>query len=278
MNRLLSQKSALIEHIQQVLHETSRRGGFLSSQSENPSHISAVLLLLGWGCDRTGENSAPCLILNKRSARVRQSGDLCCPGGGIDPGLDGFISRFLSWPFLSLGRWPFWPWWKSHRRAEARWLALCYATALRESFEEMRLNPFGVTFLGCLAPQRLALFRRVIFPSVGWIATQKRFFPNWEVEQIVHIPIADLLKPENYARYRLQFNFSESIGRPKPVTDEFACYIHRHQEGSELLWGATFRIAMDFLDLIFGFQPPDLEALPLVTGQLQDNYLKRDRF
>jgi 8-oxo-dGTP pyrophosphatase MutT (NUDIX family) len=277
MDRRLSQKSVLIRHIQRVLHESRRREGFPTRPEDQASHTSAVLLLLGWGCPPSGNNSAPCLVLNKRSARVRQPGDLCCPGGSIDPGVDRVISRLLTWPLLSFGRWPFWSWWKSHRRPEARWLALCYAAALRESFEEMRLNPFGVTYLGCLAPQRLALFKRVIYPSVGWIGGQKRFFPNWEVEQIVHIPIAELLKPENYVRYRLRFNFSQGVDRPTSATDEFPCFIHRHGAGTERLWGATYRMVMDFVDLIFGFQPPDLQTLPLVTGQLQDDYLKSAR-
>jgi ubiquinone/menaquinone biosynthesis C-methylase UbiE/8-oxo-dGTP pyrophosphatase MutT (NUDIX family) len=275
MDRLLSHKSVLVEHIQRVLHETSRRDGYLSGRLEKEAQASAVLLLLGWDGDRAGHKSTPCLILNKRSGKVRQPGDLCCPGGSMDPWLDRFISRFLSWPALPLGRWPKWSWWLSHRRKEARRLALCCATALRESFEEMRLNPFRVTFLGCLPPQRLALFKRMIYPAVGWIEGQRRFFPNWEVERIVRIPIAELLKADNYARYRLQFNFSTHAARA--TADEFPCFIHRGKNGSERLWGATFRIAMDFLNLAFGFQPPDLENLPLVTGQLQDDYLNRSK-
>ena len=137
MDRRLSQKSVLIRHIQRVLHESRRREGFPTRPEDQASHTSAVLLLLGWGCPPSGNNSAPCLVLNKRSARVRQPGDLCCPGGSIDPGVDRVISRLLTWPLLSFGRWPFWSWWKSHRRPEARWLALCYAAALRESFEEI---------------------------------------------------------------------------------------------------------------------------------------------
>jgi len=42
-----------------------------------------------------------CLILNKRSARVRQAGDLCCPGGRVNPRFDFYAARLLG----CLGRW-----------------------------------------------------------------------------------------------------------------------------------------------------------------------------
>ena len=41
---------------------------------------------------------------------------------------------------------------------------LLFAASIRESFEEMGLNPFGVQFLGPLPPQRLVMFHREIFP------------------------------------------------------------------------------------------------------------------
>ncbi|HSM74653.1 MAG TPA: hypothetical protein VK852_08460, partial [Desulfobacterales bacterium] len=78
-------------------------------------------------------------------------------------------------------------------------IALLLAAALREGFEEMRLNPLGVEFLAPMQAQRLVLFQRVIYPLVGWVPRQRRFIPNWEVDKIVRIPLAALLDPVNYA-------------------------------------------------------------------------------
>jgi hypothetical protein len=42
--------------------------------------------------------------------------------------------------------------------------------------------------------------------------------------------------------------------------------------GADILWGATYRIAMDFLKIVFGFEPPPVEALPAVAGELATSY------
>ena len=82
-------------------------------------------------------------------------------------------------------------------------LRLLLATALREGAEEMRLNPLGVGFQGMLPPEHLVMFNRTIYPMVGWVQRQQRFFPNWEVERIVRIPVRALLVPTDYIRLRL---------------------------------------------------------------------------
>ena len=145
------------------------------------------------------------------------------------------------------------------------------ATSLRESLEEMRLNPLGVRFLGPLPSQSVARFHRVIYPMVGWITCQRRFFPNWEVEKIVRIPLRRLLDPAHYACYRLNFQIQESADVWEGPQD-YPCFVHQTHEEYEVLWGATYRIVTVFLDLIFGFQPPHLTSLPVVHGSLDDSY------
>ena len=80
-------------------------------------------------------------------------------------------------------------------------MALLLAASLREGLEEMRLNPLGVEFLGALPLQRLVMFKREIYPFVGWVGRQRRFFPNWGVTDIVYIPLGTFLDPKRYARY-----------------------------------------------------------------------------
>ena len=103
---------------------------------------------------------------------------------------------------------------------------------------------------------------------VCWIPRQKRFFPNWEVEKLIYIPLRNLLNPSRYARCRLRSEIPRESWNNSTEKD-FPCFLQDH---SERLWGATFRITMAFLDLSFDFKPPDLKALPVVHGTLDRRY------
>ncbi len=264
--------SAFIEQIIDALHGSNHDERIFSGDIKNSSSASAVLFLLGLMSEENRFPSEPCLILNKRSLKVKQAGDLCYPGGSISSPLDSFLAKLLYLPGSSLSNWPYWHKWRKEQHRQARRLALLFATSLREGFEEMRLNPFRVKFLGPLPSQQLVMFQRVIYPMVCWISGQKRFSPNWEVEKIVYIPLKNLLMNSNYARYRL--NIKTQHGNEKnSIVKDFPCFLHEHNDGVEKLWGATFRITMVFLEIVFGFKPPDIESLPIVHGTLDENYL-----
>ena len=268
MQHLLDDNDALIQHVAHALQMKNSRAAVFPLQAVNFSTASSVLFLLG----RHPHSSHACLILTKRSLKVRQPGDLCCPGGSIAPRRDFFLSNLIKLPFLSLARWPYWKHWRRRDAQAARTLAILLATGLRESFEEIRLNPLGITFLGLLPPQSLVMFDRVIYPLVAWVNRQHRFYPNWEVQKIVHIPLLELLKPENYACYRLQMG---TTSNPKKSlhTNDFPCFRHKYNIETEVLWGATYQIAAVFLENAFGFTAPDMTSLPVVNGSLDDNYL-----
>ena len=165
--------------------------------------LSVVLLLVG--VDPASPARAPefYLLLNKRSQRVRQPGDICCPGGGIEPRIDPILAHLLRLPASPLKRWPHYSKWRLERPEELHRLRMLLATALREGFEEMRLNPLTVLFLGGLPPESLVMFRRLIQPLVVWVGGQRRFNPNWEVERVVRVSIKDMLNPAGYICYRL---------------------------------------------------------------------------
>jgi hypothetical protein len=264
--------SAFIQQITSALHGRSRDGRVFPKNLENSSSTSAVLFLLGRRFEGKRFFPDPCLILNKRSLKVKQPGDLCCPGGSIYLRLDPCLAKLLYLPFSPLTRWPYWSRWRTERHQEIDQLALLFATGLRESFEEMRLNPFAVKFLGTLPSEQLIMFRRTIYPMVCWISRQKRFCPNWEVESIIYIPIKNLLDSSNYARYRLHIETPRKSGK-NPVVTDYPCFVHEHQKGSEVLWGATFRITMIFLEIVFGFKAPDMASLSPVHATLDENYL-----
>ena len=238
MVKLLTDAPTLVNHILQVLHE--RSNGEQIYDGIDSMTAAAVLLLVSFkSCNDRGP-AGPCLILNKRSLKVKQPGDLCCPGGSVAPVVDPLIARFLSLPFLSLGRWRYWHHWNK------------------------RQSP--------LPPQSLVMFQRTIYPLVALIDRQKRFFPNWEVEKVVGIPLRDLLTPANYVRYRIKLN-TRAGTESADTTRHFPCFRIQSRHHTELLWGATYRIVTLFLDYIFGFKPPGLDEIPTIDGALDQNYL-----
>jgi hypothetical protein len=219
MKPSLENSQAFVKKILYALQNRNHKNMIFSKGVTDSSITSSVLFLLGPDCQGVRLSSTPCLILTKRSLKVKQPGDLCCPGGSISSGLDFYLAKLLYLWGSPLYRWPYWSLWRKKRRGEARRLALLLATCLREGFEEMRLNPLGVTFLGPLPSQQLVMFRKVIFPMVCWVGRQKRFLPNWEVERVVYIPLQNLLNPTGYARYRLQSESPRKNGKDPNMTE-----------------------------------------------------------
>jgi len=269
MKDLPTTPGALRELIAETLHRKSIGSSEFPEGVFRSPATSSVLFLLGVHCNGSSE---PCVVFNKRSSRVRQPGDLCFPGGRVAPRMDFLFSKVLKSPLSPLARWRFWPHWRNDRREQANRLSLLLATSLRESAEEMRLNPFGVTFLGPMPPEHLLLFRRVLYPMVAWINRQKHFLPNWEVEKIVYIPLRKLLNPEGYACYRLRFEGAENRGG-EGYAEDFPCFRHQSEKEREVLWGATFRIVMSFLETVFGFSAPSMDSLPVISKTLDERYL-----
>jgi hypothetical protein len=271
MPSILDNRRDFIHHIVWTLHARTDVQKAFPDGGVNHQTSAGVLLLLGPGPDNSSKSAEPCLILNKRSLKVRQPGDLCFPGGSITPRLDRTLAKLLSLPIASLGRWHFWPQWKRAHPRAARLLALLWATGLRESLEEMRLNPFCVEFLGLLPPQNLVMFKRQIYPLVAWVERQRRFYPNWEVDKILHVPLKHLLNPVNYRRYRLQMKTSAAAD-DSDMTHDFPCFPIQRNGATEILWGATFRITALFLEYVFDFKPPPPDTLSIIEGRLARNY------
>lgn len=269
---LLDDPIALQERVLQVIEKELRYEAVTAVDSSDPVTASSVMLLLGQMAVDAEFEPEICLILNKRSAAVKQSGDLCCPGGTVETRVDSCLAKLLLIPGSPLRRWPLWPEFRSKRPRQARVLSLLFATALRESWEEMRLNPLGVRFLGPLPSQRLLLFKRIIYPMVGWVRKQRHFTPSWEVEKILAIPLRSLLNPAHYANYRVYVppNVERKLNRR---VQDMPCFLHRQKNHTEILWGATYRIVVHFIELLFGFKPPDISTLPMVPGVMDENYI-----
>ena len=283
----------MFESIIEKLQEQNKNDNTIFANYANNISIASVVLLLIGETDTKNTEPEPCFILNKRSDKVPQPGDLCCPGGKISPRLDLLLSKFLYLYGMPLKRWELFTWWNKNRHADMNQLALFFSTGLREAFEEMRLNPMGVKFLGPMKHQNLGMLNKIIYPMVCQIQRQKKFYLNCEVDKIINIPLRTLLIPSNYALYKLQINFPEEDLKQhddkkyidKKYIDkkhidkkhiiELPCFIHNEKNCSEMLWGATFRIIMDFLKIIFNFKPPDQNFLPVIHGSIGKNYIKK---
>jgi len=212
-----------------------------------------------------GDNEELGILLNKRSRYVVQPGDLCFPGGGIKKPLDNVLARFfMVFRGSVFSKYPL-----KIRKA----ISLLAVTALREAWEEVMLNPFGVKICGVLPPCRLVMFRKVIVPIVGVVEDSSIGVKgnSCEVEKVLWVPFSELLDPSQYARYRL-YNYPSHLN-----FQDFLCFIHQDGVATEIIWGATFRMVMDFMGKFFDFMPPPAEDLPVVPGILSDAYLGRGR-
>lgn len=152
-------------------------------------HLSAgVLLLLHYKKNEPpigNEDGGFVIVLIKRSNRVAQPGDLSCPGGILHRTIDPLLR-----PLVSTG---FFPIMRGRSRDLAlqkgvdtfRLMTLFLTNAVREAWEEIRLSPFHIRFLGALPSYTLVFRRRTIFPLVVFINDEQIFHPNSEVERIV---------------------------------------------------------------------------------------------
>ncbi len=250
---------------------------FIDSQRKTRRDWGAggVLLPLYFREDRTPEGNASgkyVFLLSKRSQKVQQPGDLCAPGGGIHPFLDSLLGKLLGFGLfpgvhgrgLALAR-------RRGKRICGKLLSLL-SSALRESWEELRLSPLNVEFLGPLPAYRLHHRPWVIFPLVGRVKRCWKPKLSWEVEKIVSIPLEDFFYPANYAVYSLEVPENLATqGIPNPW--EFPCLVHREDGGEEILWGATFEIIRAFFEIVLDFSFPAPDKQRVIRRPLASNYL-----
>ena len=211
-------------------------------------------------------------LLSKRSKSVQQPGDLCAPGGGIHPFLDSLSGWLLRFGLLPGIRGPSFT--LAKRKGESVYWKILFllGNALRESWEELRLSPFNVEFLGPLPTYHLHHRPWIIFPLVGRVKHSWKPKLSWEVDKIVSIPLAAFFDRANYAVYSLEV--PENLmaqGIPNPW--EFPCLVHKEGGEEEVLWGATFEIIQTFFKIVFGFSFPVPEKGRVVRKLLPSNYI-----
>lgn len=194
--------------------------------------------------------------LIKRSASVVQAGDLSCPGGMLHPVADEMLRPLLAGGLLPVLRGRPRQYLKDRGPSNYRQATLFLANALRESWEEIRLSPFNVEFLGPLPCNPLLAFTRIIFPLVGFIKHDFPVRPNQEVEKIVDIPLREFCNRDNYCTYTIEAEMP--LRNNVAAIREFPCFTVAGADGGEdILWGATFFIIANFLRTVLGFEMPE---------------------
>jgi 8-oxo-dGTP pyrophosphatase MutT (NUDIX family) len=245
-----------------------------SRKSKEPFSPAGVLLLL-----RSSEKSAQrfrlygdfSFLLIKRSSKVAQPGDLSCPGGMLHRFIDPMLRPLITGKMFPILRGRVRELAQNRDHHTFRILSLFLTNAIRETWEETNLCPFKIVFLGPLPTYSLHLFRRIIFPLVGFVKEEWNFHPNSEVDRIVEIPLNTFFNEDYYGVYQIELSDSLDSHNPR----EFPCLIYRDAHGHEdILWGATFYIIMNFLQIVLGFKTPEFHSKRVIKKTLSPDYLK----
>jgi 8-oxo-dGTP pyrophosphatase MutT (NUDIX family) len=142
------------------------------------------------------------LLLTRRAETLRrQPGDISFPGGAVDPSDETPL-----------------------------------AAALRESREEVGLDPEAVTVLGQM-DERGTITGFRITPFVGVVFGPYDFAPNHEVGELLKVPIEVLSDP---AALSIETRRFRGLAR-----DVYHYRYHEHD-----IWGITGQLVRDFLELI----------------------------
>jgi len=240
-----------------------------------PHAAAGVLLLLHFRSnDPVSDHNRGEFIfqLIKRSAKVTQPGDLSCPGGILHSFLDPLLRPLISYRLIPILQGDALKYTLTKDRTTSRAITLFLTNAVREAWEETGLKPWNILFLGPLPSYSLLLFKRIIFPLVGFVKREWHFYPNSEVENIIEIPLTAFFDERNYGLYRIQP--SNDIGAGRKDSREFPCLIiHDNKGKEEILWGATFFIIMNFLNIVLDFEMPDVHEKRVISRILGPEYL-----
>jgi 8-oxo-dGTP pyrophosphatase MutT (NUDIX family) len=264
----------IIERLGSVSIDYEERVGFIRSKNGSADRwlAAGVILLLHYH-EGTGQEGGFVLQLIKRSSVVPQPGDISCPGGMLHPVADRLLRHLISWGLTPImqGR--------ARSLARARGamtldhISLFLANALREAWEEVRVNPLNIRFLGALPSRELYVFSRIIFPVVGLVRRDWTFQPNREVERVIEIPLKALFDRNRYGTLTVEIESTLPFRHEVEPMRNFPCFLYTPPGGrEEVLWGATMSIVMNFLEIAFGFTLPETNSNRVVRKSLRPDY------
>jgi 8-oxo-dGTP pyrophosphatase MutT (NUDIX family) len=176
--------------------------------------LGAVLILLYPRRVGEDEEPTPHLVLTRRTEMLRShSGQISLPGGRHEPA-DGS----LLW------------------------------TALRETCEELGVDPADLTVLGRLEPEPITVSHYLVAPFIARAARRPEFRPaHDEVAEVLEVPLAKLLDPDVVA---------EEIWEIRGVPRQISFFRH----GEHKIWGATARVLGKLVALLTTESPEHAAA------------------
>ncbi|MBI4285746.1 MAG: CoA pyrophosphatase [Chloroflexi bacterium] len=112
-------------------------------------------------------------------------------------------------------------------------------TALRESFEEIGLQPEDVEILGELDDIRTVTSNFVISPFVGWIGHPYEFDPSSiEIDEILELPLDKLRDP---ASWKVE---------QRTMDDGATGEVFYVEANGSVVWGATAKILKQLVEIL----------------------------
>jgi 8-oxo-dGTP pyrophosphatase MutT (NUDIX family) len=242
----------------------------IANSKSSPNHLEAgVVLLINYKSNRNCSEYVFQLI--KRSNTVTQAGDISCPGGIVHPRLDRIISYLLKTGIVptvhgyNLNSSQF------RDKEAASLIRLFLTTALRESWEEVGLNPFNVKFLGALSCYSLSFLARTIFPVVCLTVKPFQYKLSSEVDKILEIPVSFFFEQSNYALLEIKTPLANNT---EHLLYQLPCLVIPDGLGCEdILWGATFNIITNFLRIISDNSLPTPSSSRTIDKVLTNNYI-----
>jgi 8-oxo-dGTP pyrophosphatase MutT (NUDIX family) len=276
---IFTKRDLFLERVKEKIWTNPCNFGEAYSRLKSPAdqkgyRLAAGVLMPLLFCKPPRSNLSPegsfAIMLVKRSSQVAQPGDLGFPGGM----LNNIWDRILRFPFtygpLSLVNGEARHFLDKQKKTTAKLITLFMTTAFRESWEEIRLSPFQTRFLGPLPTRNLTLFKRTIFPIVGFVENHGQLHPNQEAEKIVEIPLSSFYQQDFLGC--LQIAASGQRGQ----TMQYPCLIHQDTDGQEeILWGATFYITLEFLKIVMDYHLPEWKSNRVILKSLTSDYLAR---
>jgi 8-oxo-dGTP pyrophosphatase MutT (NUDIX family) len=123
------------------------------------------------------------------------------------------------------------------------------AAALRETYEEVGIDPQAVDILGTFEGRRTHSTNIIVTPFVGMVRGTPELRPDpKEVAEIFEVPLSALTDPRYRGAHRRRRN---------EATSERPAILYRQQ----VIWGLTYELTMRFLELLL--PPPGGHRNPL---------------
>ncbi len=110
-------------------------------------------------------------------------------------------------------------------------------TALRETFEEVGIQPQQIEIIGKLSDLYIPPSNFIVTPFVGILQEEPHITPNYEVERVLIIPLSDLMNPTNCVEKTISV---------RSIQLHVPCYTL----DGEIIWGASSMMLAELLELM----------------------------